>query len=171
MNTARDTVHAEFKAAHYKGFSAPDCWRPTDILHGESCGTLCCSLAAAIEARDAEVRAESVDVINALVDELAWVKLIEENEEWARRQPRTLEREHVLSILADIRTNRAYYDAQPPRPLGAPVLLNAHAKPACRHVGPVPPGTIVQCQDCDEPAAGAPVQLAVQADETKEDDR
>lgn len=46
---------------------------------------------------------------------LAWVKLIEENETWARAQPRTLEREHVLAILADVRTNRAYYDAQPGR--------------------------------------------------------
>lgn len=46
---------------------------------------------------------------------LAWVKLIEENETWAQVQPRTLERDHVLAILADVRTNRAYYDAQPGR--------------------------------------------------------
>lgn len=53
---------------------------------------------------------------------LAWVKLIEENEVWARTQPRTLEREHVLAILADIRTNRAYYDAQPERRAASPAL-------------------------------------------------
>lgn len=44
---------------------------------------------------------------------LAWVQLVEEDEAWVRAQPRTLEREHVLAILADIRTDRTYYYRQP----------------------------------------------------------
>lgn len=47
-----------------------------------------------------------------------WVKLLVENVEWLEKQPRTLERDHVIKIieqLADERApgSRAFYDAQP----------------------------------------------------------
>ena len=46
----------------------------------------------------------------------AWVKLLDENLEWLKKQPRTLEREHVMFILTDLVSTdrgRKYYEAIP----------------------------------------------------------
>ena len=46
----------------------------------------------------------------------AWVKLLDENLEWLKKQPRTLEREHVMFILTDLVSTdrgRKYYESIP----------------------------------------------------------
>jgi len=42
----------------------------------------------------------------------AWVKLLEEDIEWLRQQPRTLERDHVIGCLEMLKL-REHYDLIP----------------------------------------------------------